>query len=111
VTDLNTTLPGLVVVAPNGTRWRWLGAEAVMGRRDRDVRVERLEGTCRHCGGPFEVTVKLPGALIRSYLQRRDRAAGDVLVPVPAGRRLAALELRNCEKHRHSTYVLGSDLL
>jgi hypothetical protein len=103
-------LTDLVLVAPNGTRWRWLDYEFVVNRHGREVRVERLEGTCRACRANFEVTAKLPIAIFRKYYPHRHEA-GDIEIVVLKDRPIKALGIRNCPSHRWSTYVYGEELL
>lgn len=106
---MDIELTDLVLVAPNGSRWRWVDYEFVVNRHGREVRVERLERECRHCENPFEVVAKLPPAIFRKYYPHR-HAAGDIEIAVPADRRIAALELVNCVEHRWSKHVFGEEL-
>lgn len=100
----------LVLVTPNGIRWKWVGHEYVPSTRAGEVRVERWTTPCRTCGRPFEVLAKLPAEFRRRYQRAKARALDliepDALTfPLPAGVRPPhSFELVNCSEHRWNRY-------
>lgn len=95
------SLTGLVLVLPDGRRWRWIGHRMILGReRLKLERVERWERTCASCGKPMVVAARVIGNHRQEYFQQRvlgrelHLPVDGALYPALASRR----ECRTCRR-------------
>src|SRR5688572_24793104 len=94
---------GLTVSTAGGVLWRWVGS-ALVHLHGRDVRLERWQTQCPHCGATVTVRARLASGLRSKFYARRYnvplREVLEVRLPLPAEQGSGAFELRSCSAHR-----------
>lgn len=92
---------GLVVVVPrSGKAWRWVDFFVVVNKKNEEVRIERFEAPCRHCRELFDITVKIPRAIAKRYLERRLKGEdGEIRLNLPTARHYGNFGRVNCSQH------------
>jgi hypothetical protein len=104
---------GLTLTTASGLAWRWTGC-TVVHVRGRDVRMEKWQAQCPHCGETVTVRARLAGGLRRQFYDRRYNAAPSEIVEVrlalPGKHAPVAFEIRNCN-HRRRTAAAESPQL
>lgn len=94
---------GLTLGTATGVSWRWIGS-VLVHQHGRDVRLERWQTECPHCGATVIVRARLASGLRSKFYARRYNVPPsevvEVRLPLPAEQSLGAFELRNCSAHR-----------
>lgn len=95
---------GLTLITASGLAWRWTGC-TVVHVRGRDVRMEKWQTQCPHCGETVTVRARLAGGLRRQFYDRRYNAAPsevvEVRLPLP-GKQPSAFDIRSCNHRRRA---------
>jgi hypothetical protein len=103
---------GLTLTTTSGLAWRWTGC-TVAHVRGRDVRMEKWQTQCPHCGETVTVRARLAGGLRRQFYDRRYNAAPSEVVEVrlalPA-KQPGAFDIRSCN-HRRSAAAATAQLV
>jgi hypothetical protein len=105
---------GLTITTPHGLAWRWIGC-TVAHLRGRDVRMEKWQTQCPHCGETVTVRGRLAGGLRRQFYDRRYNAAPSEVVEVrlalPGKHAAGAFDIRSCSNHRRPAAAASPQLV
>ena len=104
---MNRSYHGLMLAAPTGALWRWIGS-AIAQRRGAEIRVERWQAQCPRCGERVIVRARLSSGLRQQFYNRRagmGTSSVEIRIALPGEHAGRLFALRECSDHRSASAI------